>query len=139
MREVALRAGLFQGDNRALSEFVLQRLLELLTLVNVDWLRKHPEAPRLYESGLRYATEGPYSEVWQSYSNMLRGEVADCEDLACARAAELIVSGEDPDARAVYYGRELTEKRRLYHVVVARGDGSIEDPSRTLGMGRRRE
>jgi len=138
MREVILRWDLFRPDNRGLSEYVLQRLLDLQTLVNVDYVQRHPEAPRLYESGLRYAQEGPYNEVWQGYAIMLRGEVADCEDLACARAAELIASGEDPGARAGFYGRELAIDRRLYHVVVMRSDGTIEDPSRTLGMGRKR-
>lgn len=135
MREVSLRWELFGADNRPLSEFLLQELLRLQTLVNVDYLQRNPAAPKLYESGLRYAAEGPYSEVWQSYGLMLRGQVADCEDLACARAAELIVSGEDTGARAAFYGRRLSESRRLYHVVVLRSDGSIEDPSRTLGMG----
>jgi hypothetical protein len=32
----------------------LRHLLEALTLVNVAWLREHPGAPWLYESGVRY-------------------------------------------------------------------------------------
>lgn len=143
MREVTLRWDLFSAAvDRGLSEFVINHLLSLQTVLNVAWLQKHPDAPRLYESGLRYAVEGPYAEVWQTFPVAYRGDVADCEDLACMRAAELIVSGEDPGARAVFYGRQLTPRRRLYHVIVRRTTGphEFEDPSRALGMasGRRK-
>ena len=41
----------------------LAHLLEALTLVNVAWLREHPEAPWLYESGVRYEEEPPALRV----------------------------------------------------------------------------
>lgn len=56
----------------------------------------------------------------------------DCDDLAPRWAAELRASGVDPDAQAIVY--QSGPKR--WHVVVERGDGSIDDPSRWAGMGK---
>lgn len=139
MREIVLHWDLFRGaaDKRQLSEQVMARLLTLQTLLNVEYLRSHPDTPQLYESGLRYAVEGPFNEEWKTIPVCLGGDVLDCEDAACWRAAELIVSGEDPDARPVFRGRRVSKRRRLYHVIVMRGDGSLEDPSKVLGMGTR--
>lgn len=107
--------------------------LEGLTAQNVAWLREHPSAPPLYESGVRYRREPRGVEEWRTLPELLASGYGDCEDLATARAAELNVTGEDPDAFA--FARP-TRKRGLWHIVVARGDGTIEDPSRVLGMGK---
>ncbi len=56
---------------------------------------------------------------------------ADCDDLAPRWAAELRASGVDPDATPIVY-RSGPDR---WHVVVERGDGTIEDPSRWAGMG----
>jgi len=48
--------------------------------------------------------------------------------LACWRAAELRQHGE----RARVLVKQV--KPRLFHVVVLRQDGTIEDPSKRLGM-----
>lgn len=131
---ITLNWGLFRRESeRVFSEGVMQRLLDLMTEVDEHWLRTHPGGRPLYESGVRYSQEGRGDEVWQAVP-VIR-DTADCEDLACWRAAELRVSGEDPDARAVARGKPLAPGRVLYHVVVQRGDGTIEDPSRKLGMG----
>lgn len=138
MSRIELLWSLFdRSENRAAHEEILQRLLDLQTDVNVLWLKSHPRAPGIYDSGIRYAAEGRFKEVWQSVGVILSGDVADCEDLACWRAAELRVTGEDSAARATFYSRQLSRSRRLYHVIVLRGDGSTEDPSRALGMGSR--
>ena len=140
MQEIRLHWELFKSGvlSRRTSELIMGRLLSLQTLVNVEYLRTHPDTPALYDSGLRYAAEGAYNEEWKSIPVALTGDVLDCEDAATFRAAELIASGEDPEARAVFRGRMIAPGRRLYHVVTRRGDGTIEDPSRVLGMGTRK-
>lgn len=89
--------------------------------------------PLLYRSGVRYRREDPrVREEWRTVPEVLRRGEGDCEDLACWRAAELVVSGEDLAARPVL----VPTRAGGWHVVVRRGDGSTEDPSRVLGMGK---
>lgn len=106
----------------------LDALLEGLYALNVYILsaRRHPP---LYWSGIRYRREARGHEEWQSASRLVATGVGDCEDLAAYRAAELAVSGEDPDARPRV--RHTIIPGQL-HCVVLRGDGCIEDPSRIL-------
>lgn len=104
--------------------------LAALQTLNELWLLRHPETPRLYESGVRYQPEHA-TEEWLTWPDILSRGVADCEDLAAARASELRVSGEDRGARAVSY----QSGPKLWHAVVLRGDGTVEDPSLELGMG----
>lgn len=99
---------------------------DALTTLNRHYLATHGRTPRLYASGVRYRREaagGP--EEWQSTPYALASGCADCEDLASWRAAEL------PGARAL-----VVRSSGGYHVVVCCADGSIEDPSARLGMGR---
>jgi len=86
--------------------------------------------PPLYESGVVYEREHG-TERWLTPSQVLGLGRADCEDLASYRAAEMRTSGEDPGAMA----RVIRSGPRTWHAIVERSDGSIEDPSRVLGMG----
>lgn len=99
-------------------------------------------APRVIDlitSGrLVYSALDP-EEQWQTYEQILRrlgsedGPVdADCEDLASLAAAEYRYTGIDPGAEVYVY----KTGPHLSHVVVRRGDGSLEDPSLAAGMGR---
>lgn len=87
--------------------------------------------PRLYNSGVRYQREPRGREEWQDVKTSFRRKTADCEDLSAWRAGELVVSGEDPRARAVI----KRVRPGLIHCLVQRGNGVMEDPSRVLGMG----
>lgn len=87
------------------------------------------QLPPLYRSGVRYQREQG-SENWLTPTQVLGAGIADCEDLAAYRVGELRASGVDPQARIVI---ERTGPRTL-HAIVMRGDGTIEDPSRQLGM-----
>jgi hypothetical protein len=110
----------------------LAHLLEALTLVNVAWLREHPEAPWLYESGVRYEEEPPGRDEWQDIPETIKRREGDCEDLGCWRLAELRVRSREnarPFVKCAVYG-----ERTVYHVAVRRADGRVEDPSRVLGM-----
>lgn len=84
--------------------------------------------PPLYKSGVRYRKERP--DTWRHADDVLAAGWGDCEDLSAWRVAELRVSGVDPDAHVYVY----RSGPRRYHAVVARGDGTIEDPSLRLGM-----
>lgn len=111
----------------------LKTLLAKLTLVNIAYFRDHPEAPALYSSGVRYQREVDGAEVWQTYADLLKTKRGDCEDLACVRAAELRVRHGEPNAKAFPRGRDMGD-HVLFHILVRRQDGSVEDPSRKLGM-----
>lgn len=89
--------------------------------------------PPLYASGVRYRRER--GERWMDAARVAAVGHGDCEDLASWRAAELRLAG-DAHASPVFTVRHLPGGRRLFHVIVRRGDGTTEDPSRLLGMGR---
>lgn len=86
--------------------------------------------PPIYDSGVIYQREPIGSEHWLAPSGVLGRGAGDCEDLAAWRAGELVVTGEDPNARAVV----VQTGPKTWHAVVAREDGTFEDPSAMLGM-----
>jgi transglutaminase-like putative cysteine protease len=85
------------------------------------------QLPPIYEAGIKYSARDP-EERWQLPSETFARRRGDCEDLAVWRAAELRVRGE--------HARVVVRRTgpRVLHAIVVRGDGSIEDPSRRLGM-----
>jgi hypothetical protein len=90
------------------------------------------DIPPLYESGVVYERETRAApprgvERFQTARDCYMLGHADCDGLAPWRAAELIYEGEP--ARAKVIPSEVG-----YHVLVHRGDGSVEDPSALLGM-----
>lgn len=98
-------------------------------------VRCMPRLPGLYDSGARYIKEdydALHPEDWLDVLEVLAQGGGDCEDLACYRAAELQVQGEK--ACAVFHRKTLSGNRTLVHILVQRADGSLEDPSRRLGM-----
>jgi hypothetical protein len=107
--------------------------LELSTRLNEELLRARDSTPSVYGSGVRYEIEPPGREDWDPADVLLRRGWGDCEDLAAWRAAELRDVGER--ARAdTYVSRERPDGSRVWHAVVVRSDGSVEDPSAHLGM-----
>jgi hypothetical protein len=121
----------FEGERE------LDLALSLLTVIDVKQIRWHKLKP-LFQSGVRYKRESAKTcwlpvnggcEDWLSILQLYRQGEGDCEDIACARAAELIVRGER--ARAIAQRSAGVG----WHIVVRRADGRIEDPSRILGMG----
>jgi len=114
------------------SEPYLQIMLDALVAMNVLWLQNH-RAPPLYEAGVRYHREPPGRDEWGTIPRVLALKVGDCEDLAGWRAAELQRIGER--ARAVpKLVRVYPDGSKLFHILVKRGTGQLEDPSRKLGM-----
>lgn len=106
--------------------------LEGLTRVNEEIYRRDPRLPSVYDTrvNVRYDGTDP-NEDWLNVREVIRMRRGDCEDLAAARAAELRVRFNDPQARVHVY----RSAPKMTHAVVLRGDGVTEDPARRLGMG----
>jgi hypothetical protein len=106
--------------------------LEGLTGVNEVLMRRDPSIPPLYSTGAQWELRpgDPSETKWRYAPDVATEGWGDCQDLSAYRAAELRVSGADPAAQVRVYPTGTNR----YHAVVARGDGSVEDPSVILGM-----
>jgi len=109
----------------------------LWALVKVDlWCLREARRSRrplrpLYDA-ICYVREPAGREVWQSTAALYQRGVGDCEDLTCARVAERLMIG---DACRPGLKRQVRKDGSiLYHVIIGNPDGTIEDPSRALGM-----
>ena len=136
---VVLRTRMFSPDmSQAASEVYLDIQLDALVAMDLVWLRLNPETPALHASGVRYHHE-QIKDEWLDIGAALHDRVCDCKGLAAWRVAELRTSGEDPAARTCKKFAVVDDpavgRLMLYHIQVERGDGTIEDPSRDLGMG----
>lgn len=93
--------------------------------------------PLLYQSGVRYAEEpwnanGARVEEFADIPTVYARRWGDCDDLAPWRVAELRAMGEPAKIRITW---KTLKSGRLFHVLVRRANGQIEDPSKILGMG----
>ena len=113
------------------SKEALDILLEGLVELNVAFLQRNPRTPLLYDAGVRYKKERPGRERWLRIPQLYKKGVGDCEDLGAALAGEYRFAGAD----AVAFSKRTGEK--TFHTLVA-VDGRIEDPSRVLGMGKKK-
>lgn len=113
----------------------IKPLLEASVVINRRYLRAFPQTPPIYQAGVVYQNEPPDQgfEDFAVIPAMLKRGWGDCDDLAPWRVAELQERGEN--ARIRIQWKKLPGKGKLYHIVVRRGDGRIEDPSYLLGMG----
>lgn len=117
------------------SKEVLEPAAEAVTRLNEQQIERG-EVPTFHEAlskGLvKWKPEPPGEERFDHARTVLNRGWGDCDDLAPWRAASARATGEDPGARAIMLRRSPT----LWHAVVRRSDGSIEDPSREAGMGK---
>jgi hypothetical protein len=119
------------GLDRKRSEKALLFLLE--SLVNIDRMEiRNNRLPPLYAAGVRYVREGRGHENWQDVVTLYAAGIGDCEDLACARVAELRENGKKATPY-IRWRQDATTGMYIYHVMVLR-PGGLEDPSRKLGM-----
>lgn len=84
--------------------------------------------PQLYRSGIRYAFEpehGSGNEEFALPPTVYQRGWGDCDDLVIYRLCELAAAAERATCRTEWRGGEL-------HVLVRRGDGSLEDPALLL-------
>lgn len=121
----------------------IKPILEALVLVDQMYLRVH-RCPELYKSGVRYMEE-PLNQATLGSGEPQRVEEFaaipaiiergwdDCDGLAPWRCAELRERGEPAKIR-IQWKRNPANGQKLFHIVVRRADGSIEDPSYLLGM-----
>lgn len=130
----------------------LQIALESLCKINAFYLRQSIAAgrpyPPLYASGLYYKTDAPGKEDWWDIPATLRRGHGDCKKLVAYRVAELRVAGiecepvltwqwipRDVMIELGYPKKHLPKKGVwLVHCLVRYPDGTIEDPSKELGM-----
>jgi hypothetical protein len=105
-------------------------MLERLLQENLRQMRES-SYPSVYDLGTFYRREPIGREKWTTarYMRTNPAEGFDCEDLASYQVAFLRTTGLDPRAKT-----GLKRSVVGWHVVVIRGDGRIEDPSKTLGM-----
>ena len=113
--------------------WAIKPLLVANVLINRFYLRAHPGTPPLYRSGVRYRNEDPTKgyEDFAIIPAILGRGWGDCDDLCPWRVAELQEQGEKAGIRIKW---KRTPNGKLYHVQVRRANGTIEDPSRILGM-----
>lgn len=126
---------------------------------------KGTPVPPLYASGVYYKEDPPGQENWKDCYACLKDGHADCDRLAAWRTAELRVAGieAEPVLKWQWVPREMMfaiygkDKNGVYnhdrairvvtqmigkakgcwmvHCLVRYPDGTIEDPSKILGMG----
>lgn len=111
----------------------IKALLDAQVQINQLYLRLH-NCPPLYRSGVRYQNEPDDGlEEFACIPIVISRGWGDCDDLAPWRCAELRNAGEKAKIRIQW--KRQGSGRKLFHIVVRREDGRIEDPSRILGMG----
>lgn len=120
---MALRASVGLRDSEEIAA-----LLQGIVAVNVSQLRRGL-CPPLYQSGVRYQREDPGREVWQTAVETYRLGYGDCEDLAAYWVAGMHLVGNFDWECAV-----IDVVPGLKHCVARHKDGTIEDPSKRLGM-----
>jgi len=123
------------GANRAFA-LLVRNLLENLVTVNRISIRLAARSgkplPKLYSSSVVYQTEPPGYDSFVDMYHTLRAGHGDCAHLAAWRVAELQEEGEAASLKVEW--RVVPERPKLFHVLVRRGNGTVEDPSRILGM-----
>lgn len=108
---------------------VLNMFVRTLCAYNVLWLRRHPETPNIYESGVRYRLQEIGIEQFRPIPLVLRAGEGDCDQLATWRAAEL---RERHKIKALPEVKQMG--KRVFHVFVRLPNGKVEDTSARLGM-----
>ncbi len=106
--------------------------LEALIAANVGYLESGAHVPSLYHAGIRYTPDVQGDEKWKDIARVIGTRAGNCKEFAAWRVAELRFRG-DPLARCVVTVTPLPQYT-LFHITVRRGDGTLEDPSRALGM-----
>jgi len=124
---------LFNGEyDRDLGERAVLHLLDALVAIDEDYLRRHPEIPKLYASGVRYERQKGDQEDWHDIPTTISIGKSDCKVLAAWRCAELRLQGID--AVPTLLRQPTKTGLYLYHIQVRYPNGYIEDPSVILGM-----
>ena len=113
----------------------LAAALDMLIAWDTIYLLRHPNAPLLYQSGVRYEEEPIGAEFWRDIPTVLKYGSADCEDLSAWLIAEKRVRFGVP-ARPLIIPQLRPNGKYPYHIAVASPDArnGVLDPSKDLGM-----
>lgn len=111
-------------DVKALNIFV-----RALCAYDVLWLKRHPETPDLYKSGVRYKSQPAGCEHFAPIPLVLAAGSGDCDQLAPWRCAELRVRH---GVKAMPEVKQMGPA--LFHVFCRLPGGKVEDVSARLGM-----
>jgi hypothetical protein len=116
---------------------VLNAALEATTRLNESMLANNeiPPFETQLKRGLKWRPEPPGDEHFDHGLMTHQRGWGDCDDLAPLHAASLRNSGEDPNAEAIV----TKTGPKMWHAIVRRGDGTIDDPSKRAGMGQPHE
>lgn len=143
-----LRVGIADMSGRSLAGysgrqykrfFPLILCLETLCKINewhlARWAKEGKRVAPLYDSGVVYQEEPPGEEEWLDIPSLYKQGFGDCEDLGCARVAELRFMGI-PAVPCIKHKTFNTASGPLtvVHVMCLWPDGHVEDPSKMLGM-----
>jgi hypothetical protein len=115
---------------------VVRLMIEALATANLSQFRSNP-FPALDTGAIRYDVEES-RELFDDATLVTARRSGDCDDLAAYRLAELWHDGEAGARALVRYVPSLDPRLPapwLFHALIRRADGTIEDPSRDLGMG----
>ena len=114
---VTFQLDAFNGTRDAQQSIAdLSAMLRCLTEIDENYLRHYPNAPLLYQSGVRYEEEPIGAEFWQDIPTVLQHRVGDClpldtlvlrEDEGCVLYATTLGSLK-PGDRIVSEGDEMT-------------------------------
>ncbi|MCH9730980.1 MAG: hypothetical protein K0U84_15100 [Actinomycetia bacterium] len=117
------------GWGAGFTAYLTTQLINGLAHGYLPFLRLNP-LPPLYRSGVRYQLEPNHGAGWEEYADpwtVYARKWGDCDDLNLWRVMELLAKGEKKaQARAEWSGNQV-------HVLVRRGNGKLEDPSKILG------
>jgi hypothetical protein len=109
---------------------VIDAAMEAVTRLDEHMIRAGDAPPWSPDLGVRWRPENFGEEHFDHAAEALSRGWGDCDDLASWKAATLRASGEDPGATA----RVVPSGPSMYHAIVHRSDGSIDDPSVEAGM-----
>lgn len=118
----------FEALSKDEKRTVIALFVESFTIANQGYLRTHPDAPALYDSGVYYCPDERGREVqWWDIPQILSNGCADCKGLVAYRNAELREAGYPA------FPFITSDDGILWHVR-SRVGNIIEDPSKLLGM-----
>ncbi len=134
--DVRLRAPILFRDDATFAR-VVRLLCEAAIMSNRLYLRA-TRTPPLYRSGVVYQDE-PHDlpDELLDIPTILRRKWGDCMHLSCWRVAELREAGEHARIALAWQrvpSNDSDQPSRIFHVLVRRANGKLEDPSKILGM-----
>jgi hypothetical protein len=131
-----------RGKTEQIRKGLLELYFEAQVRANMVWLSLNPKAPLLYQAGVEYVREGS-PEVWLDIPAILKQGHDDCEGLAAWLAAEMRLRSPNSVTKRKHPLATVklarTKRAGLWHAVVQdQESGVVYDPSKRLGMGRKR-